>query len=266
MAKCIKVLNEELHNIFENNSDVYLLGEDIIDPYGGAFKISKGLSTKYPKRIITTPISEPSVIGMANGMALRGLIPIVEIMFGDFLTLGFDQILNHLTKYQGMYNGKVNPHVIVRTPMGGFRGYGPTHSQSLEKLFIGIPNLKVFALSHIGPIHTLLNNIILNELGPVIFIENKTLYGLENKIVKNNKIENFHSEIIWDNNNNHYTVKMNLNPMGPSDYTIVTYGGLTPIVMDVVHSLFIEQELNGEILNLTSLNPIYGFTKLITNL
>ena len=161
MTNCIKILNKALHEIFQANNDVYLIGEDLADPYGGAFKISKGLSSKFPTRVITTPISEPAFIGMANGMALRGLIPLVEIMFGDFLTLGFDQILNHLTKYNEMYNRAVKPHVVIRTPMGGYRGYGPTHSQSLEKFFVGIPSLKVLALTHLGPVDNLFKNIVL---------------------------------------------------------------------------------------------------------
>ena len=89
----------------EDNTQVYLLGEDILDPYGGAFKVTRGLSTTFPDRVMTTPISEAGMTGIAGGMALRGLRPVVEIMFGDFSTLIADQVINHLTKFQGMYNG-----------------------------------------------------------------------------------------------------------------------------------------------------------------
>ena len=77
---------------------------------------------------------------MGTGLALNGMKPIVEIMFGDFITLAFDQIINHASKFCEMYGRHVNIPLIIRTPMGGRRGYGPTHSQSLEKYFLGIPN------------------------------------------------------------------------------------------------------------------------------
>src|SRR4249919_322883 len=107
MSTYLKSLQTSLHYIFETYPEVVLLGEDILDPYGGAFKVSLGLSTKYKDRVITTPISESSIIGVANGLALRGLKPIAEIMFGDFLTLCADQIINHAVKFRRMYNEQV---------------------------------------------------------------------------------------------------------------------------------------------------------------
>src|SRR4051794_3811324 len=95
--------NGALHRIFEDDPRVYLIGEDLLDPYGGAFKISRGLSTRWPDRVLPTPISEAAIVGIAGGMAMRGLRPVVEIMFGDFMTLAFDQIVNHAAKFQAMY-------------------------------------------------------------------------------------------------------------------------------------------------------------------
>ena len=132
-------------------------------PYGGAFKVSKNLSFNYPERILNTPISEQSIIGIGTGLALNGYIPIVEIMFGDFMSLCFDQLINHACKFQYMYNDQVRVPLVIRTPMGGYRGYGPTHSQSLEKYFLGIPNLKILALNiRVSPdkiFNTLFENI-----------------------------------------------------------------------------------------------------------
>ena len=91
--------------------------------------------------MLTTPISEASLFGVAAGMALRGQRPILEIMFGDFIALGFDQIVNGISKFREMYDDQVTVPLVVRTPMGGRRGYGPTHSQSLEKLLIGVPDI-----------------------------------------------------------------------------------------------------------------------------
>ena len=89
--RCGQALNAALHEIFERDERVYLLGEDLLDPYGGAFKISQGLSTRWPARVLTTPVSEPSIFGITAGLALRGYRPILEIMFGDFIALGLDQ-------------------------------------------------------------------------------------------------------------------------------------------------------------------------------
>src|SRR5688572_23405600 len=143
----VKALNECLHACFRSDPRVVLLGEDIADPYGGAFKVTRGLSSAFAGRVFSTPISEAAIVGVAAGLALSGYRPIVEIMFGDFTTLCFDQIVNHIAKYPAMYNGQASCPVIIRTPMGGHRGYGPTHSQCLEKHFFGVPGLTVLASS-----------------------------------------------------------------------------------------------------------------------
>ena len=117
--RCVQVLNAGLHDIFERRDDVYLLGEDLLDPYGGAFKVSAGLSTRWPDRVLTTPVSEAGMFGIAAGMALRGYRPIVEIMFGDFIALGFDQIVNGIAKFREMFDEQVTVPLVVRTPMGG---------------------------------------------------------------------------------------------------------------------------------------------------
>ena len=138
MPRYVSSLNKSLHFLFDNHESVYLIGEDILDPYGGAFKVSSGLSSKYPERVISTPISEAGIVGAATGMAMRGLKPIVELVFGDFIALAADQIINHASKYNGIYNGQVTVPLVIRTPVGGRRGYGPTHSQSLEAFFMSV--------------------------------------------------------------------------------------------------------------------------------
>ncbi len=178
-------LNQALYQALQDNSQVVLLGEDILDPYGGSFKVTRGLSTAFPDRVLTTPISEAGITGMAGGMALRGMRPVVEIMFGDFATLIADQIVNHIAKFNGMYNGQVNAPVVIRTPMGARRGYGPTHSQTLEKIFLGTPGLTFLAPSHlqgssaIGAAGQLLLDAILHQDGPTFFVENKLQYLLK---------------------------------------------------------------------------------------
>lgn len=185
----LESLNNGLRHAFEADQRVIMLGEDILDPYGGAFKVSRGLSSAFPDRIWSTPISEAGITGLAAGLALRGLRPVVEIMFGDFLTLTADQLINHITKFSWMYSGgkandaRVSVPMVIRTPMGGRRGYGPTHSQTLEKIFLGVPGLRIVAPSGLTTNQFdspggLLHQAILDDPLPVLFIENKLQYLL----------------------------------------------------------------------------------------
>jgi pyruvate/2-oxoglutarate/acetoin dehydrogenase E1 component len=128
MTTVLDSLNAALHRAFAADERVYLIGEDVLDPYGGAFKVTRGLSARYPERVLTSPISEAGITGVAAGLALRGLRPVVEIMFGDFVTLIADQLVNHIAKFGWMYSGgktaqdRVNLPLVIRTPMGGRRG------------------------------------------------------------------------------------------------------------------------------------------------
>lgn len=175
MTTVLESLNSGLHAAMEADDSVYILGEDLLDPYGGAFKVTKGLSTAYPDRVLTTPVSEAGFVGVATGMALRGLRPVVEIMFGDFVTLITDQVVNGLSKYGWMYGGALDIPIVIRTPMGGRRGYGPTHSQTLEKLFLGVPGLRVLAPTGFIDPGKLLRSAV-EDPGPVLFVENKLQY------------------------------------------------------------------------------------------
>ena len=158
------------------NEKMICIGEDILSPYGGAFKVTRDLSDIAPTRVFATPISEAAVVGISNGLALNGFKPFAEIMFGDFVTLAFDQIVNHASKFHHMFNKKVNCPVVIRTPMGGRRGYGPTHSQTLDKFLIGIDNVKTVALNtFFDP--AIIYRSVMEEKHPVIVIENKTDYG-----------------------------------------------------------------------------------------
>src|SRR5258708_11720429 len=96
--RLIDDLNSALHELLKDDDRLYVLGEDIADPYGGAFKATRGLSTSYPSQVFSTPISEQAVMGIANGLALSGNRVVVELMFSDFVTLAFDQIVNFASK------------------------------------------------------------------------------------------------------------------------------------------------------------------------
>jgi 2-oxoisovalerate dehydrogenase E1 component len=163
----------ELH--LATNDGAILLGEDIEGGYGGAFKITRNLSHAFPGRVKNTPISEAAITGVATGLALRGRRPVVEIMFGDFTTLVLDQLLQHACKFRSMYGGGVCVPLTVRTPMGGRRGYGPTHSQSLEKHFLGVPNLTILSINYRTPIREVYRQALARP-DPVLIVENKILY------------------------------------------------------------------------------------------
>ncbi len=168
-------LNRALSTLLAEDPRVMLLGEDIRDPYGGAFKITRGLSTRFPDRVLNTPISEQGFLGVANGLALCGDKPIVEIMFADFALLGFDQIVNFAAKAVDMF-GRYQPmHLVVRCPVGSGRGYGPTHSQSPQKHFLGVPRLMLAEASAFHDGVPLLADLI-NRGGPCLLFEHKMLY------------------------------------------------------------------------------------------
>jgi 2-oxoisovalerate dehydrogenase E1 component len=168
-------LNAAMTDLLENDPRVLLLGEDLHDPYGGAFKVTAGLSTRFSGRVISTPISEAGIMGAAIGLALAGFRPVVEVMFADFLTLGIDQIFNHAVKFPGMF-ANVRVPLVIRAAGGGRRGYGPTHSQSLENLMGAVPGLTVVFPSHRHDPGMLLRRALDWE-SPVVFFEHKLLYG-----------------------------------------------------------------------------------------
>jgi pyruvate/2-oxoglutarate/acetoin dehydrogenase E1 component len=249
MTTVLHQLTTGLIRSMEKDNSVYLIGEDILDPYGGAFKVTKGLSGRFPERVWTTPISEASIVGLAIGMAMRGLRPVVEIMFGDFLTLTMDQIINHASKFRWVYNNQVKVPMVVRTPMGGHRGYGPTHSQCLEKLFLGIPGLRVVAANTVGDPGLLLENAIFDD-DPVLFIEHKLLYPCQ--LVEPGKAEfqDWNIEKIGDM---YPTYWININ--NKSKVTIATYGYNFELVRQAAHELLIEEEIYSDIYLFSQLNP-----------
>ena len=255
MRKIIaKELNFALDEILDQNKMVHLLGEDMDDPYGGAFKITKGLSTKYPHQVHSTPISEAAIVGIASGMALRGLIPVVEIMFGDFITLAMDQIVNHISKYRWMYNNQVEFSLIIRTPMGGRRGYGATHSQSLEKLFIGIPFLKIVAISYYHDVKKLLKSAVTEDKGPILFIENKILYSEEIREEKNGLVGDF-SIRYYPSNELYPTIILSDNHFNETDVTLLTYGGMVSFVENAALEMLVNEEIFAEIIIPSLIKP-----------
>jgi pyruvate/2-oxoglutarate/acetoin dehydrogenase E1 component len=260
MTTVLEALNSSLHQAFAADPHVYLLGEDVLDPYGGAFKVTRGLSNAYPSRVLTTPVSEAGITGIAAGMALRDLRPVVEIMFGDFVTLIADQVINHIAKFRWMYNNQVRVPLVIRTPMGGRRGYGPTHSQTLEKLYLGIPGLTVLAPTNLGDPGKLLYDAILNCDDPVLFVENKLLYLLpvfEADPQAEFVIRTSHPATTGDQQIAGLAPGYALTVRGAPDpaLTIYAYGYMAELARQAVVRLAYEQEIFCELVVPTRLAP-----------
>ncbi|MDF2529238.1 MAG: hypothetical protein K0Q57_118 [Gammaproteobacteria bacterium] len=252
----VESLNLALHQLMAESDQVYLIGEDLLDPYGGAFKVSKGLSTAYPNKVITTPISEAGITGFGIGMALRGMRPIVEIMFGDFITLCADQIINHATKFNYMYNGQVNVPLVIRAPMGGRRGYGPTHSQTLEAIFLSVPYLNIIAPSHAHIPGQLLKQAVNKDNNPVLFIENKLLYPEKLIFQDNQKYEGFSCKEITLANADYPTLSISLYPSDKPDVVLIGYGGMLPAMLESAKKAFLEEEILVELLVPSMIKPL----------
>lgn len=226
----------------------FLLGEDIADPYGGAYTLTKGMSAKFPGKIINTPMSEQGFTGLGVGMALAGYKPIIEIMFGDFSTLIMDQILNHASKFVEGFDRKL--HLVVRDPMGGYRGYGATHSQSLEKLYVGLPNIAVISPSVLHDPGDLLVKAMMLGV-PVIFAENKLDYT--RKMFKAEKIASAF-EVKYKGSD--FPIAEITFPDEDAEVTIVSYGGLINPLLQMMYNLYMEEEVAVKLLDISCLSPM----------
>jgi pyruvate/2-oxoglutarate/acetoin dehydrogenase E1 component len=239
----LESLRAALHTLLADDPRTLVLGEDILDPYGGAFKVTQGLSSRFPDRVLTTPISEAAIVGVSVGLALRGRRPIAEIMFGDFVALAADQLINHAAKYSAMYNGQVAVPLVVRTPMGGGRGYGPTHSQSLERLFLGIPHLTVLAPSHLHDAGSLLQMAAADD-GPVLFVENKLLYPQPLLLAETTPLPDGGVLRRAETSDRYgYPVVSLYNYAGnePPDVTVLAYGGMSRLLIPVMERMASEE-------------------------
>ncbi len=248
-GRFVNLLYETFQDRFDQQAELRMIGEDIEGEYGGAFKVTKDLSLKYPGRLRNTPISESTIIGVCTGLAINGFLPLAEIMFGDFMTLTLDQLLQHASKFCEMYGRRLRVPMIVRTPMGGKRGYGPTHSQSIEKFFLGIPNLDVLALNiRVSP-RQVYNRLFNSVANPTLVIENKILYT---RPLRTKSINGF---TIHYSNERFPTVKISPIATTP-EVTIACYGGVLEEVEVALQALFDDHEILCEVLCLSQIYPL----------
>jgi len=251
MSRVVHRLNAALTELMAADPRVFVIGEDILDPYGGAFKVEKGLSTAHPDRVITTPISEAGIVGVGAGLALRGYKAVVEIMFGDFSTLIVDQLVNQISKMTWMYGEQLDVHLVVRTPMGGRRGYGPTHSQSLERLFFGVPGLTVVAVSDVlDPAQILKAAVDAGQ--PMFLVEDKVLYT---RPVLDPEALNTQYGLTWARDDAPFpTVRLRHGP--EADVTLVAYGAMVHPCLQAAKHLHDVEELDLELVVPHRLSPL----------
>jgi pyruvate dehydrogenase E1 component beta subunit len=177
----LEAVREALILEMRQDSEVFLLGEDI-GVYGGAFGVTKGMLEEFgPERIRDTPISEAAIAGTATGAALMGMRPVMEIMFMDFLTISMNQLVNQAAKIRFMFGGKASIPLVVRAPAGSGTGAAAQHSQSLEAWFIHTPGIKVVAPATASDAKGLLVSAI-RDNNPVVFMEHKLLYRTKNSV------------------------------------------------------------------------------------
>ena len=233
-------LYEALREEMERDERVIMLGEDFAN--GGAFGVAGDLPARFGgQRVIHTPISENSFVGVAVGAAMTGLRPVVEIMFMDFIALAMDQLANHAAKIHYMYAGQYDVPLVVRTPAGAGRGYGASHSQSLESWLIQVPGLKIVAPSDPADAKGLLKSAIRAD-NPVVFIENKLLYP--------KKIE-------WQGDETDELVPLGVARVRREggDVTLVSYGRMLDLALEAAELLAAEG-LDCEVIDLRTLKPL----------
>ncbi|MCI2253741.1 alpha-ketoacid dehydrogenase subunit beta [Domibacillus sp. PGB-M46] len=171
----LEAVREAMSQEMRQNSDVFILGEDI-GVYGGAFGVTRGMIEEFgPERVRNTPISEAAISGAAVGAALTGMRPILELQFSDFITIAMDQMVNQAAKTRYMFGGKGKVPMVLRTPAGSGTGAAAQHSQSLEAWMAHIPGLKVVQPSTAYDVKGLLK-AAMDDDNPVVFYEHKLLY------------------------------------------------------------------------------------------
>ncbi|MFD0565855.1 dehydrogenase E1 component subunit alpha/beta [Kitasatospora saccharophila] len=245
-------LNRALHELMAADPSVHLLGEDVSDPYGGAFKVTRGLSTRFGERVRSTPLSEGAITGVGAGLALAGERAVVEMMFGDFVTLAFDQLVNFAAKSVSMYGRRVPVPLLVRCPVGGRRGYGATHSQSPQKHLMGVPDLDLYELS---PFHDAVPLVrhALSTGNPSVLFEDKVLYA-ERRFTGDTVDEVLH----WRLDGGSALGTAVVGPAGVErpDAVVIAPGGLARRAVGALRSLLLEDELCVRLLVPARLYPL----------
>lgn len=171
----IDALNHGLREEMERNPRIVMWGEDIADPKGGVFGVTRGLGTQFPRRVENSPLAEASIVGVAQGMAIGGWKPVVEIQFGDYSFPGYMQMRNEIPTLRWRSQGEWTCPMVVRVAVGGYIHGGPFHSQCIEALYAHTPGWRILYPSNAADAKGLIKTACRAD-DPVLFLEHKGLY------------------------------------------------------------------------------------------
>ena len=234
-----KAIGEALHEEMLRDEKVFIMGEDMA-VMGTVFAITKGFLEEFgPNRVIDTPISEEGFVGMAVGAAMRGLRPVVELMYDDFATECADPLFNQAAKIRYMTGGQCSVPMVLRAPMGAGRRNAGQHSQCLENFFCHFPGLKVVAPCTAADAKGLLKTAIRDD-NPVMFLEQKTLYRTKGMVPEEE-----------------YTIPLGVADVKRegTDCSIITYGRMVQMSLQAAEKLA-EEGIHVEVVDIRSLVPL----------
>lgn len=234
-----KALREALHEEMVRDENVFIMGEDMA-VMGSVFALTTGFLEEFgPDRVIDTPISEEGFCGMAVGAAMRGMRPVIELMYNDFAPIAADPILNQAAKMRYMTGGQASVPMVLRAPMGSGRRNAGQHSQSLENFFCHFPGLKVVAPCTAADAKGLMKTAIRDD-DPVIFLEHKLLYAKKEEIPEGE-----------------YTIPLGVADVKREgkDITIITWSREVHFSLEAAETLA-KEGIDVEVLDLRSLVPL----------
>jgi pyruvate/2-oxoglutarate/acetoin dehydrogenase E1 component len=239
-----KAIREALDEELERDENVVFFGEDVARP-GGVFAVTPGLQERHgADRVFDTPISELVISGAAFGAAVSGMRPVIEIMFGDFLPLAMDAIVNQAAKYWYLSNEQASVPLVVRSTLGAGGRFGAIHSQSPVSWFMGVPGLKIVAPSTPADAKALLKASIRDD-NPVLFLEHKRLYSVKGEV--NGDVAELGRAIVR---------------RPGADVTLVSAMKSVQDCLDAAGRLATEDGIEAEVVDLRTLRPLDGATVL----
>jgi pyruvate dehydrogenase E1 component beta subunit len=234
-----EAVREALAEEMRRDERVFIIGEDVAEA-GTPFKVLSGLVEEFgPERVIDTPISEAGITGLGVGAAMTGMRPVVDIMFGDFITLNMDQMVNQAAKVHYMSGGKLNVPMVMRTTLGATRRSAAQHSQSLHALLSHIPGLKVVIPSTPYDAKGLLKTAIRDD-NPVVFFEDKMMFRIKGPVPEEE-----------------YTIPFGVADIkrAGSDITIVATSSMVQVALGAA-KLLDEIEISVEVIDPRTTNPL----------
>jgi 2-oxoisovalerate dehydrogenase E1 component beta subunit len=235
----LDAIREALAEEMRRDPKVFILGEDV-GAYGGAFGVTQGLFEEFGEtRVVDTPISESAIVGISIGASLRGYRPVAEMQFADFISCGFDQIVNQAATLRYRYGGRACVPIVVRAPGGGNVGGGLYHSQNPEAWFVHRPGLKVVAPSTPFDAKGLLKAAIRDD-NPVVYFEHKYLYRRAKGPVPEG------DEIV--------PIGVAATRRDGGDATLITYGAMVSPSLEAAERLA-KEGVEVEVIDLRSLMP-----------